>query len=458
MQIVNNVCEAVDPNGFGASQYTGITWPNDQWAEIQITAFSTNSICDLYLRCDNGFANFVHVDFSIALGIRVLISVGGIETVQQTFPAPPSIGDTIRVATIQSTWYVLKNGTLLGSGPIGPTPASGFVVLVNSYDVVPSDTTLDNFAGGGAINFFLIPLGSDPLTGSDVNPLPSPPWTEAVAGPVDAIPLEISNHQCVATAPPNIVAAEIFAPTGVTFPNDQYVSVKLAALVPLSTGGLEPIIRANADFSDFYILVAFDVGDGTQQIEFDFIVNNAAGGQIIISHGVNIISVGDVFTFGVLGTTVFALQNGVLIFVATETSIASGKPSLGLVPINNINDVAATNFVAGKVSLTPPPSGASLTFEREGFRLGLNDNGDGTVSILLHSGGPGVADQGLELEGFRIQLHDNGDGTFSPTITTSTGANDVAVEHEGFRFKLHPTGSTDPVTGEPMYAIVTVSV
>lgn len=103
---------------------------------------------------------------------------------------------------------------------------------------------------------------------------------------------------------------------------------------------------------------------------------------------------------------------------------------------------------------------ADSAFERQGFRIKLHDNGDGTFSITTHNlaGGPGVADQGLEWEGFRIQLHDNGDGTFAVTTTASTGVNDVLVEHEGFRIKLHPTGANDPVTGQPMYAVVVNAV
>jgi hypothetical protein len=95
---------------------------------------------------------------------------------------------------------------------------------------------------------------------------------------------------------------------------------------------------------------------------------------------------------------------------------------------------------------------------REGFLLKIHDNGDGTFSFTTHTGGAGVADQALEVEGFRVQIHDNGDGTFSLCTTTSTGANDAEIEWQGFRLKLHPTGQNDPVTGEPMYAIVNVAV
>lgn len=97
---------------------------------------------------------------------------------------------------------------------------------------------------------------------------------------------------------------------------------------------------------------------------------------------------------------------------------------------------------------------ADSSIEKQGLRIKVHDNGDGTFSIYLHTGGAGVADQGLEIQGYRIQMHDNGDGTFSPTTTVTTGATDVQIEYEGFRLKLHPTGSNDPVTGGPMYAIV----
>lgn len=96
--------------------------------------------------------------------------------------------------------------------------------------------------------------------------------------------------------------------------------------------------------------------------------------------------------------------------------------------------------------------------ERQSFHLKIHDNGDGTFSFTVRTGGIGVADQGLEFEGYRIQLHDNGDGTFSPCTTVTTGPTDVKVEIQGFRLRLHPTGQNDPVTKNPMYAIVTVAV
>jgi hypothetical protein len=101
---------------------------------------------------------------------------------------------------------------------------------------------------------------------------------------------------------------------------------------------------------------------------------------------------------------------------------------------------------------------ADSAFLDQGRRLKIHDNGDGSFSFVVRTGGAQVADQGYELEGFRIQLHDNGDGTFSPLTTVTTGVNDVLFERQGFRLKLHPTGSNDPVTGQPMYAIVVVQV
>jgi hypothetical protein len=101
---------------------------------------------------------------------------------------------------------------------------------------------------------------------------------------------------------------------------------------------------------------------------------------------------------------------------------------------------------------------ADQKLEHEGLHLKIHDNGDGTFSFTVHTGAPGVADQGMEVQGIRLQMHDNGDSTFSPVITTSTGPNDITMEFQGYRLKLHPTGFNDPVTAEPMYAIVNVSV
>jgi hypothetical protein len=103
---------------------------------------------------------------------------------------------------------------------------------------------------------------------------------------------------------------------------------------------------------------------------------------------------------------------------------------------------------------------ANPTLEREGYLLAISSNGDGTYSLKTHdiSGGAGVAYQGLEIQGYRIQLFNNGDGTYSPCVTSTTGASDKTIEFQGFTLKIHPTGQTDPVTGQPLYAVVTVAV
>lgn len=151
LQIVGNVCEAVSPNGFGAAQYTGIVWPNDQWAEIKVTAFVSNSDIAVALRCDSGFSNFIEVDVQPTFSRVVVVKgVAGVQTTLGTFPAA-SIGDVYRLAIIGTTWYLLKNGVQIGAGAMGAGPVSGSVVVVNSYASVPSDTTFDNFAGGSAM-------------------------------------------------------------------------------------------------------------------------------------------------------------------------------------------------------------------------------------------------------------------------------------------------------------------
>lgn len=94
----------------------------------------------------------------------------------------------------------------------------------------------------------------------------------------------------------------------------------------------------------------------------------------------------------------------------------------------------------------------------QGRLFKIHDNGDGTFSLVVRTGGVQVADQAIEYEGFRIQIHDNGDGTFSPLTTVTTSSSDPQIEYEGFRLRLHPTGSNDPVTKQPMYAIVVVQI
>lgn len=103
---------------------------------------------------------------------------------------------------------------------------------------------------------------------------------------------------------------------------------------------------------------------------------------------------------------------------------------------------------------------ADSTLEVQGLHIRAHDLGANIFSFNTHdmAGGLGVADQGMEVQGYRLHMHDNGDGTFSLTTTATTGAGDVSIEHEGIHLKLHPTGTNDPITKQPMYALVVNAV
>lgn len=148
LQIVNNVCESTT-TGTGASQYTGISWPNDQWAEIKITALAAFSVISLIIRCDSGLNNFIELDLQSASfgGVQLTNNVSGVQTVLGTFPAA-SVGEVYRVAALGKTWYLFKNGVQIGTGSIGSVPSTGFVLLTVHPSATQSDTTADNFAGG----------------------------------------------------------------------------------------------------------------------------------------------------------------------------------------------------------------------------------------------------------------------------------------------------------------------
>lgn len=148
LQIVSNACESV--GSFGASQYTGIVWPNDQWAEIKITALAAGSSISLIIRVDAGISNYLELDLqgaSLSNAVKITKTVAGVQSPLATFPAP-SVGELYRIAALGTNWYLFKNGTQIGTGSIGAVPSAGSVYLTISDTAVPSDTTADNFAGG----------------------------------------------------------------------------------------------------------------------------------------------------------------------------------------------------------------------------------------------------------------------------------------------------------------------
>jgi hypothetical protein len=173
LQIVSDTCEptvllAGEPQG--AENYTGITWPNDQYAEVTVLTKTTNisnsGEFDLILRSDSTQDNcydFAFIDRANGTAdVLILVIVGGNSTALfENSALPFSIGDVFRAEALGSKLSFYQNGVLIGS-VTDTTFASGIAGLYLAGTTLNSDIRVSNFSGGlvSAAANAIFPLGN----------------------------------------------------------------------------------------------------------------------------------------------------------------------------------------------------------------------------------------------------------------------------------------------------------
>lgn len=136
----------IGPHSVGAlSEYTGISWPNDQWAEIQIDTLNSAPLswaATALIMRTNWSGTIQFVGFYPNPDGTVLIT-GPAAGVGVTVPFTP--GDKFRAVCIGTTGYVLHNGTVVANFPVAAT--TGFVTLwALGHNV--TDVGISHFIGG----------------------------------------------------------------------------------------------------------------------------------------------------------------------------------------------------------------------------------------------------------------------------------------------------------------------
>jgi len=191
------------------------------------------------------------------------------------------------------------------------------------------------------MSLVLTPLFSDALT-TTANPLNPTNWTTATG----ATNLKVTGGNCEGTSVGGFNAE--YWSNGV-FPNDQYGSIKITGAIPLGSGSTLLVgARCNADASQGFFLEAFD--NASTAGHLDLVIADAASNTLFDSPSLPY-SVGDVFTIAVVGTTVYAIQNGVVIGSVVSSLYSSGFVMLGTIPFSALTDVKANSFVAGSAAV-----------------------------------------------------------------------------------------------------------
>ena len=217
--------------------------------------------------------------------------------------------------------------------------------------VVASDVTGVNFTPvvAPAPTYVFTPVYTNSFTGSNQNPLDPTKWALHAGDPTTVV-LQILNGSCQGTVL-NTDADEYLT---IPLPNNQYVRFTLESLV-VGTGSFAQMqIRADAfDSQTTYNVAISDNGDNTFFLDVASGFNIDKAYDIFISPAISF-SPGDVFTFGVYGSTLFLYQNSTLLLnnVDPLNKHISGFVGIDLTPVTALTDVTAINFEAGSVTIT----------------------------------------------------------------------------------------------------------
>lgn len=226
------------------------------------------------------------------------------------------------ISAITSGGFTVTSGAPV---PVSVSPPT--VAQCGTFNITVTGTNFHT----GTLSFspVLTPLATDNFHQAD-GPLNPAKWTEVTGGyPA----LQTLSNVCVGGGPTDFYGADMY--TGISFPNDQYVSITMGALA----SGAYPYIRTNLAQSTGYA-ITYSPGTFTLYTAAFTLIGTASG----------TLSTGDVVTLGAIGTTIFVLHNGVQIISVTDATTASGSPSLNVDFAVVQSDTTVTNFVAGSVS------------------------------------------------------------------------------------------------------------
>lgn len=192
------------------------------------------------------------------------------------------------------------------------------------------------------MGFSLIRTGQDGFLRPDENPITPANW-----GPVSTDnALAILNNQAVPTFQASgsfFYGANFW--TGSSVGNDQYASVQVEYKTPAPiTSAVDLYLRTAANFSTSYNVDLFGADGNIWNL-------GIFGGGINTQVQVPVPGRVTTITAVVIGTSVYALYNGVIVLSATDAALSSGSVAIDLFTVSPglQTDVVYTFFEAGNV-------------------------------------------------------------------------------------------------------------
>jgi hypothetical protein len=259
----------------------------------------------------------------------------GTETTQQANGFDTSFSEGF-----ETTYRIKQTAKATVSTVLGNGPLIGLALIATFYNTsnasVPASPSLTAAPT-------LTPLFSDGFVRGNVSPLGAP-W--ALDAENDG-GLQIASDLCLAAVQ---TPSPLAAYTGVqlynqVLPSDQFASATLGAALP-SGRQITISVRvtdnggAPTSWPGYSLAI---IGGGV------WILSGGLGG-FAIGSGLTF-NVGDVFTLAAVGTSIYFLQNGILIHAVTDVAVASGGAALGLSTFPSVNAAEISNFTAGSASV-----------------------------------------------------------------------------------------------------------
>jgi hypothetical protein len=172
LQILNHFCCVEDASLFGEEAYrNGVTWPDDQWAAIDIHQMIGDSRqlsnLDIYFRVSPDFLSYYDAFIVANQDGTVTASLSSSAGVIGSVTVPFISGGTFLAGAIGTFIFCYYNGVLVASGT-DSTQTNGFVAISSNCTSAVTDVQFSNFRGGSAS------LVTNPVTLTVVENAPVP--------------------------------------------------------------------------------------------------------------------------------------------------------------------------------------------------------------------------------------------------------------------------------------------
>jgi hypothetical protein len=151
-QLLGNECVSTSDVQACGDIYTGITWPDDQYAELRVDALSgVEDSTGIFVRSDvdaqTGYFAFIQGPPGPSYEVDLFRVVAGNSQLLTSFIVALALGDVLRIEAQGSLISVKVNEVLLGSATDSTTSSGSPAFFVSTFGAV-TDVAISHFAAG----------------------------------------------------------------------------------------------------------------------------------------------------------------------------------------------------------------------------------------------------------------------------------------------------------------------